>query len=256
MSPLIDHIAIIMDGNGRWAEKRSKQRFWGHVRGSMVVSEIVEAANDFGVKGLTLYAFSTENWSRPIGEVKLLFQLLKKYLDRETDRIVMNDIRFKLIGDVSALPEKTKNLVKSLEERTRENKGLKLNIAFSYGGKKEIVDAVNFYIAQNPGKCLIEEDIEKRLTTNDVGNVDLLIRTGGDHRISNFLLWQSSYAEFWFSKTLWPDFSREEFSKILTQFRKTNRRFGTLDTNITSIEDVKRKAWWNRSVILQDSERF
>ena len=195
----IGHIAIIMDGSGRWAQKRLRPRFWGHVRGSRVVSEIVETADHLNIKALTLYAFSTENWSRPLDEIKILFHLLKKYLIREGQRVMANNIRFKTIGDISKLPTDTSQLIKSLEEKTKLNSGLKLNFAFAYGGQKEIVDAVNFHITQNPGNPLCEEDIEKRLLTNGIGNVDLLIRTGGEHRISNFLLWQSAYAELYFS---------------------------------------------------------
>lgn len=250
MSSAIDHIAIIMDGNGRWAQRRSRPRFWGHIRGSQVVSEIVEAADDLNIKALTLYAFSTENWSRPISEIKLLFQLLRKYVSKEAERIMNNNIRFKVIGDISRLPIVTKRLIKSLEEETKSNSGLKLNFAFGYGGQKEIVDAVNFYIAQNPGKPLCEEDIEKRLSTNEVGSVDLLIRTGGDCRISNFLLWQNAYAELHFSQTFWPDFGREEFSEIIGQFNWTNRRFGGINSEVVSIEDAKRKSYQNRSLIL------
>ena len=250
----INHIAIIMDGNGRWAQKRSRPRFWGHVRGSKVVSEIVQIASDCGVKALTLYAFSTENWSRPIEEIKILFRLLRKYLEKEREKIIVNNIRFKVIGDISKLPEKTKQLIKALEQETAFHKGLKLNFAFGYGGRKEIVDAVNFYIAQNPGKQLSEDDIEQRLLTNGVGNVDLMIRTGGDCRISNFLLWQNAYAELYFSPTLWPDFTGGEFMHIIQQFRRSHRRFGAIDTSVISISEARRMAQYNQSFILNKGD--
>ena len=246
----IGHIAIIMDGNGRWAQKRSRPRFWGHVRGSRVVSEIIETADSLNIKALTLYAFSTENWSRPTDEIKVLFQLLKKYVIREAERVMANNIWFKVIGDISKLPTETKQLIKSLEEKTKFNSGLKLNFAFGYGGQKEIVDAVNFYIAQNPGNPLCEEDIEKRLLTNGVGNVDLLIRTGGEHRISNFLLWQNAYAELRFSPTFWPDFGSREFTRIIENFCRSNRRFGGLNSEVVSFEKIKRKVTtYNSSIV-------
>ena len=256
MSLPVSHIAIIMDGNGRWAQKRSRPRFWGHIRGSRVVSEIVEAADDLNVKALTLYAFSTENWSRPIEEIKLLFQLLKKYIIKESERIIANNIRFKVIGDISRLPMGTRQLIKVLEKETASNTGLQLHFAFGYGGRKEIVDAVNFYITQNPGKPLTEGDIEKRLLTNEMGNVDLLIRTGGNYRISNFLLWQNAYAELYFSQTLWPDFNRKEFHKIIEWFKRSNRRFGTVAPEVISIEDAKRRAHKNKLLIRNKLEYF
>lgn len=237
----INHVAIIMDGNGRWAEERSRPRFWGHVRGSHIVSDIVKEADEKGIGALTLYAFSTENWSRPMDEIQILFKLLKKFILKEKERILNNNIRFKVIGDISALPEETKNLIKDLEEESSYNSGLKLNFAFGYGGRKEIVDAVNYFIKQNPGKELTEIDIEKRLLTNDIGDVDLLIRTGGDQRISNFLIWQTSYAELVFTETPWPLFSRKEFSNIIDYYSQTERRFGSIPSQAISILDSKKR---------------
>ena len=227
--PPISHIAIIMDGNGRWAKKRYRPRRVGHMRGASVVSDIIRAADDFNVKALTLYAFSTENWSRPIDEVKALFGLLKKYLLDERQRIIDNNICFRMIGDVSHLPLGTLSLVQGIERETSSNDGLNLSFAFDYGGRKEIADAVNFYINENPGKKITEQDIQDRLLTNEVGDVDLLIRTGGNYRISNFLIWQNSYAEIFFSQTFWPDFKREEFLDIIKKFHRSQRRFGSID---------------------------
>ena len=252
--PTIYHVAIIMDGNGRWAAKRGRPRFWGHIRGSQVISEIVERTDSLNIKALTLYAFSTENWSRPLNEIKVIFRLLQKYIEVETERIIDNNIRFKVIGDISSLPLKTKRLIEELEAATEQATGLKLNFAFSYGGKKEIVDAVNFYIDQNPGKSLTEEDIEKRLLTNDLGEVDLLIRTGGDYRISNFLLWQSAYAELRFSETLWPDFTADEFTSLVQSYRQANRRFGTISSEIFSLRDVRLQAERNRRQAIAEME--
>ena len=255
MAPGIGHIALIMDGNGRWAERRSRPRFWGHVRGAKAVSEIVEAADELGVTALTLYAFSTENWSRPLHEIKFLFRLLRKYLLNEGARIVANCIRFKVIGDISQLPLETRQLIKSLEETTRSLSGLKLNFAFGHGGRGDIVDAVNFYIAQNPGKPVGEDDIARRLSTNEVGDVDLLIRTGGEQRISNFLLWQNAYAELRFSSTLWPDFSRREFSHLIEQFQQTHRRFGGVNQRVVSFAAARNRAVQNKSLLLKKLQR-
>lgn len=217
-----------MDGNGRWAQERFRPRVWGHVRGSSIVSEIVEEADDLGLKALTLYAFSTENWSRPLGEVTTLFTLLRKFLLRERKRILKNRIRFKVIGDISNLPLPTKNLIEKLENETRDFKGLKLTFAFGYGGRAEMVQAVNRWLEENPGQEFTEEAMNDNLHQPDLGDVDLLIRTGGDQRISNFLLWQMAYAELFFTPTKWPDFTREEFKGIIYRVSGRERRFGTI----------------------------
>src|SRR3989338_1331251 len=148
----IKHVAIIMDGNGRWANERSHQRIWGHVRGASVVSEIVEEANDLGISALTLYSFSTENWSRPLPEIKVLFKILKKFLLKERTRIISNEIRFKVIGNLSKLPKETLELIDDLENETKNNSGLKLTFAFGYGGRQEIVTACNSFFRKNPDK--------------------------------------------------------------------------------------------------------
>jgi undecaprenyl diphosphate synthase len=226
----IKHVAIIMDGNGRWANLRQHSRVWGHVRGSSVVAKIVEEADDLGLEALTLYAFSTENWSRPLLEVNSLFSLLKKFLKREKERILKNEIRFRVVGDVSRLPVGTQKLITDLMDETKNNKGIKLTFAFGYGGRSEILSAVNSYINENPGQGLTEADLEERLFAPDLGNVDLLIRTGGEKRISNFLLWQVAYAELYFTETKWPEFKREEFRKIIELVTKRERRFGTVES--------------------------
>lgn len=238
----IKHVAIIMDGNGRWAQKRKRPRFWGHVRGSFVVSNIVEKADDIDLEALTLFAFSTENWSRPLEEVKVLFNLLKKFIIREKQRVLKNNIKFKVIGDISGLPAETKKLIAELEQSSQYNTGLKLSFAFGYGGRKEIVDAVNYFISQNPGKEISEDDLEKRLLTNDVGDVDLLIRTGGNHRISNFLLWQTAYAEIKFTDTEWPDLTPQEFESIVRNSQEVERRFGTVESEISGVKSAQFKA--------------
>ncbi len=243
----LNHVAIIMDGNGRWANERAHRRVWGHVRGSSVVSNIVEEADELGLKALTLYAFSTENWSRPLTEVKTLFSLLKKFLKKERNRILKNKIRFRVIGDISKLPEETKKLILDLEEETVLFEGLKLTFAFGYGGRDEIAKAVNKFIEENPGKLVTQEAIDQYMMAPETGDVDLLIRTGGDQRISNFLLWQSAYAELYFTETKWPDFTRKEFKKIVTDVLTRERRFGnvaatdSLGESVTMAEKNKKE---------------
>lgn len=224
----IKHVAIIMDGNGRWANQRLRPRVWGHVRGSAVVSDIVEAADDFGVEALTLYAFSTENWSRPTDEVSVLFKLLYKFLLKERRRLIANKVSFKVIGDISKLPENTKKLIADLENETKDFAGLKLTFCFSYGSRMELVNAINKFVEKNPGRQISEEEISNHLMRPEVGDVDLLIRTGGEQRVSNFLLWQIAYAELYFTPTKWPDFTRREFQGILSSVSKRERRFGGL----------------------------
>jgi undecaprenyl diphosphate synthase len=222
----IKHVAIIMDGNGRWAEGRSRQRVWGHVRGSSIVSDIVEEADDRGIEALTLYAFSTENWSRPLQEINTLFSLLKKFLLKEKKRIIDNNIRFKVMGKLDGLPEETKKIIKDLENETKDLNGLKLTFAFGYGGRSEIIDTVNRLREEVKDRDVTEEDFSKYLYQPELGDVDLLIRTGGDQRISNFLLWQVAYAELYFTETPWPDFSRKEFGEIIEKVTTRERRFG------------------------------
>jgi undecaprenyl diphosphate synthase len=229
----IKHVAIIMDGNGRWAKMRSHPRVWGHIRGSAVVSEIVEEADNLGVEALTMYAFSSENWSRPQTEVLVLFNLLYKFLKKERARIVSNNIRFRIMGDISNLPEQTKKLISQLEVETETHTGLKLTFAFGYGGRSEITHAVNNFVKSNPGKLMTDEDLNQYLMIPDLGDVDLLIRTGGDQRISNFMLWQVAYAEMFFTDTKWPDFTVTEFRFILEQVSKRERRFGAISSTPT-----------------------
>jgi undecaprenyl diphosphate synthase len=226
----INHIAIIMDGNGRWATARSHKRVWGHIRGTRVVSSIVEEATELGVKALTLYAFSTENWSRPLDEVTTLFNLLKKFLIFEKKRILKQKIQFKIIGDISKLPEDTKAIINELEDLTKNFDGLKLTFAFSYGGRSEIISSVNKFMANNPGKEITESDLSANLMNPITGDVDLMIRTGGDQRISNFLLWQVAYGELYFVDKKWPDFTAKDFRGIVEEVSLRERRFGTIES--------------------------
>jgi len=222
----LKHVAIIMDGNGRWAEARSHERVWGHIRGSSVVSNIVEEADECGVKALTLYTFSTENWSRPQIEISTLFSLLKKFLIKEKKRILKNKIKFRVMGDISSLGHETQELIKNLEHESRDMPGLKLTFAFGYGGRGEIVQGINDYLKKHPNKEITEAEFSNYMLLPDLGDVDLLIRTGGDQRISNFLLWQAAYAELYFTKTQWPNFTPLEFRTIYNEVANRERRFG------------------------------
>jgi undecaprenyl diphosphate synthase len=225
------HVAIVMDGNGRWAEKRNKPRLFGHKVGADSVRDIVEISREIGIEILTLYAFSSENWNRPETEVSGLMSILKSYLTSELSRMLKNDIRLRSIGDMSRLPEGVRKVLLDSIEKTSQNKSLVLNLALSYGSRNEIVRATRVLA----GKCLAgeiaPEDINEQLMTdhlytNDMRDPDLLIRTGGECRLSNFLLWQASYAEIYFTKVMWPDFRRKEFLQAMADFQNRERRFG------------------------------
>lgn len=246
----IKHVAIIMDGNGRWANKRLRPRIWGHVRGSTVVSNIVQAADDIGLKALTLYAFSTENWSRPLEEVSTLFKLLKKFLLKEKQRILANNVNFKVIGEIENLPAETISLIKEIEDLTKDSTGLKLTFAFSYGGRAEILRAVNKFQADNPGKTVTESDLNSLMYRPETGDVDLMIRTGGEQRISNFLLWQMAYAELYFTPTKWPDFTASEFKKIVDHVSCRERRFGNV-CGQSGLKDSLEQAEANKTVFVK-----
>lgn len=234
----IEHIAIIMDGNGRWAQKRKRPRVWGHIRGANMVSDIVTAASKSKeIKALTLYGFSTENWARPLPEIKSLFKLLKKFLLKEREKMIRNNIQFEIIGDISKLDDETKDIIHEIEDVTKNNTGLKLSLAFSYGGRQEILDSVNRFIIENPGKPITADQLEAHLYRPEIKDVDLLIRTAGDKRISNFLLWQLSYAELYFSETLWPEFTVDEFEEIIANVSKRERRFGSVGVKEASLDN-------------------
>jgi undecaprenyl diphosphate synthase len=244
--PTINHVAIIMDGNGRWAKARHRPRIWGHVRGASIVSSIVEEADELNLKALTLYAFSTENWARPLDEIKFLFKLLKKFLIKEEEKIIKNNIVFKVMGNLEGLPVETLNHIKSVEQKTSNNSGLKLTFAFGYGSRNEIVDAVNSFISKNPGVTFTKEALQENLYYPTLGDVDLLIRTGGDHRVSNFLLWQIAYAELYFSETKWPDFTTSEFRSIIQEIQNKERRFGMISSGVSGINESEKIANKNK----------
>jgi undecaprenyl diphosphate synthase len=230
------HIAMIMDGNGRWAQARGYPRFYGHIRGTARVKEIVTEARKIGVKALTLYAFSTENWKRPEEELGVLWKLLEKYIRREVNAMKRNGIRLAVIGEISRLPPGAQSKLEAAIAELKDGKEMQLTFALSYGGRSEILHATRaIAIACKDGRIqpeqITEELFEDHLWTRglgDLSDVDLLIRTSGEKRLSNYLLWQSSYAEFDFPETQWPDYSVEEFHKSLENFSNRKRRFGGL----------------------------
>ena len=233
----LKHIAIIMDGNGRWAQNRGKNRTFGHKEGAKVVREITQYCANKNIAFLTLYAFSTENWQRPKQEVDFLMRLLERYLKSELKVYQKNNIRFVAIGDISALSENLQNLIRLTQTQTAQNTGLTQLLALNYGSKDELSRSVlSLYksgelarlSALDSANCLsdIARGIESHLDTKIAGDVDLLIRTGGEKRLSNFLLWQCAYAELFWTKTLFPDFTPNELEKIIEKFHKRTRRFG------------------------------
>lgn len=231
LSKLPRHIAIIMDGNGRWAKLQGAARIFGHQNGVTSVKETVEAAAEIGVQYLTLYAFSTENWKRPGDEVNALMELLVKTIHAETPTLNKNNIRLLTIGDTSSLPEKCIKQLNEAMEETSKNTRLNLVLALSYSAKWEIMKAVKDIANEvKSGKLsadqLTEEVFEQHLSTKNIPHPELMIRTSGEHRISNFLLWQLAYAEFYFTDVLWPDFRKEHFYGAILNFQQRERRFG------------------------------
>jgi len=222
------HVAIIMDGNGRWAKKRFMPRFSGHAKGVEMVRETVRSCLERGVEYLTLFAFSSENWRRPQEEVSLLMQLFVKALEQEVDKLDRNAVRLRVIGDLSRFEGRLQELICSAEERTAGNSRLHLTIAANYGGRWDIMQAVNAMLLAQPEKRAgwSEADLEPFLSMSFAPEPDLFIRTGGEERISNFLLWQLAYTELYFTGTLWPAFDRAEFDLAITSYQQRERRFG------------------------------
>jgi undecaprenyl diphosphate synthase len=225
------HVAIIMDGNGRWAEKRGQPRLFGHRAGAESVREVVEAARELGVEVLTLYAFSSENWNRPEREVSGLMAILKKYLVSELERMVDNGIRLRCLGDVGRLPASVRRIMDKTMDITAGNQDFTLNLALSYGARDEIVRAARLLAADCLAWKLTPEAIghghfADKLYTAGQPDPDLLIRTGGEERVSNFLLWQISYAEIFFSPVMWPEFRRPQFLQAIAEYQRRERRFG------------------------------
>ena len=221
----INHLAIIMDGNGRWANQKNQQRVFGHEKGAQTAKKIIDNCVKRGIPHLTLYTFSKENWSRPKHEVDTLMILLSKMLKNETENMLRNNIRFNIVGKIGDLPLKTRDWVSSTLEKTKNNTGLVLTLALSYGGRQEIVDAVNSLI-KSEVKIINEEILKNHLYCPEMPDPDMIIRTGGEYRLSNFLLWQSAYAEIYIWNKNWPDFDENELDKALKEYENRNRTFG------------------------------
>ena len=232
-SNLPNHIAIIMDGNGRWAKKIGKQRIFGHENGTKSVKECISGALDLGIKNLTLYVFSMENWERPKFEVNALMKLLVSSLEKKFDSLDKNNIKLTAIGDVNSLTSNTRKKLNEVISKTSKNNKLNLNLAISYGSRQELINAIKIISYKVKNNIISEEKIDENiinehLYTRNLPSVDLLIRTGGESRVSNFLLWQIAYAELFFTDILWPDFRKEDFFNAIVDYQNRERRFGKI----------------------------
>ena len=220
-----NHVAIIMDGNGRWGLKKKKSRNFGHLKGIKSVETIIKSSLIRKIPYLTLYTFSTENWKRPDSEINFLFDLIRKSLKKKINKIIKQGIRVKIIGNKNGLPQDIKKIVKLIEKKTIKNKKITLNLALNYGSKEEIINAFSKLISKKKREISIN-NFEKELYTHNIPDPEILIRTGGTKRLSNFLLWQLAYTEIFFLDKLWPDFNEKDFNKILVRFNKIKRTFG------------------------------
>jgi undecaprenyl diphosphate synthase len=232
-SRLPEHIAIIMDGNGRWAKKRALPRFFGHKAGMEALKEIVRSCSDIGIKILTVYAFSTENWNRPTDEVSYLMNLLIEYMKREINELHSNHVKIKILGDLSPLPQSTRDEVEKAVQLTQHNTGIRFNIALNYGGRAEIIHVCRQIAQEFKEGKLREEEIDEALISSYLftagdAEPDLIIRTSGEKRLSNFLLWQSAYSELVFVEELWPDFNARKLEKAIVEYQSRDRRFGVV----------------------------
>jgi undecaprenyl diphosphate synthase len=215
-----------MDGNGRWAEARNKNRFWGHLKGSEVAQSIVEySALNTDIKFLTLYAFSTENWSRPFDEVSFLFKLLERHLKKKSDYLAANNVKLRVIGNLKQLPGSLQESIESLINKTKGNSGLNLTLALNYGGRQELLEKINAHF-ENDSTPLDEKSLDSLMLSDGIPAPDYIIRTSGEQRLSNFMLWQAAYSELYFTKTLWPDFKPSDLDHALESFKNRERRFG------------------------------
>lgn len=221
---LPNHIGIIMDGNGRWAKMRGKERSYGHKVGSENVDRIVSYAFERGIKVMSLYAFSCENWQRPKAEVDELMRLLDVYMKKFIKKVLKNDVRLSVMGDIEKLSPSLQKSIKKAMQDTADKKGFVLNIGINYGGRQEIVNAVNKLVKD--GKDITVDSISENLYTAPFGEPDIIVRTGGEYRLSNFMLFQGAYSELYFTDVLWPDFDEKEFDKVLVEYSKRTRRFG------------------------------
>jgi len=244
LTQLPKHIAIIMDGNGRWAQKNGMDRYMGHQEGVVSVRKIVEAAGDIGIKYLTVYTFSTENWNRPKEEVDALMSLMIAAIQRETPDLMANNVRLQTIGDIDRLPKLTRDNLDACIEETSRNTGLTLVLALSYSSRWEIIEATKkIAMKVKDGYLKIDEitedTVSEQLSTTHIPDPDLLIRTGGEHRISNFLMWQLSYAELYFTNTYWPEFRENDLYEAILDYQKRERRFGKTGEQVKTEELCK-----------------
>ncbi len=221
------HVAIIMDGNGRWGIKKKNSRNYGHKKGLETVEQIITAATNKKIKYLTLFVFSTENWKRPVKEINYLLNLLDNYINKEINNLIERNIKIKVIGNIKPFPKLLKKKIRNIENITKDNKKIQVNMALNYGSRQEIISAIN-KIKKNT-KIINENNINKYLYTSGIPEPDILIRTGNTNRISNFLIWQLIYTEIFFLKKMWPDFNKNDFNKIINQFSKINRKYGGLN---------------------------
>ena len=220
----LNHVAIIMDGNGRWGIKRKKNRNFGHLQGVKTVQKIVETSIKFKIPIITLYVFSSENWKRPKNEINYLFNLISSYFKKEINNVIKNGIKINIIGELNKLPLTVKKVLKNTIRKTKTNKRLTLNLALNYGSRKELVNAFKKIKKNN----ISEKTISRSLYTNNLPDPDILIRTGGQKRLSNFMLWQLAYAELYFIDKLWPDFNEKDLKKIIKNYKKIRRNFGAI----------------------------
>ena len=221
----LNHVAFIMDGNGRWGEKRNKTRNFGHINGVKTVKKIVESSIKFKIPIVTFYVFSTENWKRPRTEINFLFNLIINYFQKELNNVISNGIKINIIGKISNLPQKIRNALKKTSNSTKKNKKITVNLAINYGSKDEIINA---FKKMKKNENISTKSLEKNLYTTNLADPDILIRTGGHKRLSNFMLWQLAYAEIYFLNKLWPDFNSKDFKKIINDFKKIKRNFGSI----------------------------
>ncbi len=221
-----EHVAIIMDGNGRWGIKKKKSRNYGHSQGVKTVEKIIEEATSHNIKFLTLYTFSTENWKRPKKEIAFLIYLLEEYIDQQLDKFIKKNIKLKIIGSLNKFPNSLKSKLLKAEKLTKNKDKIQINIALNYGSKEEIIQSVKNLIKSSTN--INEKNITKNLYTKNIPDPEILIRTGNRFRLSNFLLWQASYSEIFFVKKLWPDFTKNDFKKIILKFKRMRRNFGGL----------------------------
>ena len=219
----LNHVAFIMDGNGRWGKKRNKGRNFGHLNGVRTVKKIVTSSLKLNIPIVTFYVFSTENWKRPKTEINFLFALIVNYFKKELKNTISNGIKISILGEIKSLPKKIKGTLLKVSKLTKKNKKIIVNLAINYGSKDEII-----YAAKKTKKKISKKSLEKNLFTKNLPNPDILIRTGGHKRLSNFMLWQLAYSEIYFLKKLWPDFNQDDLKKIISNFKKIKRNFGSI----------------------------